>query len=86
MPSHWQIKESDVPFEERIHLLEEKLLEVVNTTLNFFPEELWTMAWTKVSQDTHAGREDLILSFNKFVDEGKKAGFWKSWKSKSDLV
>jgi hypothetical protein len=86
VPSHWQIKEPDVPFEERVSILKDKLLEVVNTTLNFFPEELWTIAWTKVSQDTNAGREDLILSFNKFVDEGKKAGFWKAWKSKSDLV
>lgn len=81
VPSYWQSTElSDIELEERIPLLENKLLEVVTTNLAYFPVEMWTIPWAKSSFDTHGGREELIKLFNQFIDEGKKAGFWKGWK------
>lgn len=79
VPSHWVIKDEEMPFEERLSTLQEKLLEVVNTALPYFPEEMWSRAWAKTSQDTSAGRDDLVKLFNRFIDEGKKSGMWKNW-------
>jgi len=85
--SHWLIRDRDQSLEGRIELLKSRLLEVVDTTLEYFPEELWRMSWTKPSADTNAGRQDLVQFFTRFVDEGKKAsGLWKNWKTKSELV
>ena len=85
--SHWQVKDRDLSLEGRIGLLRGRLLEVVDTTLEYFPEELWTISWTKPSADTNAGRQELVQLFTRFVDEGKKSsGLWKNWKAKSELV
>ncbi|MEZ4424959.1 MAG: hypothetical protein R3E98_16310 [Gemmatimonadota bacterium] len=62
--------------------LMEKLLEVLHQTLPYFPEELWRSAWARSSQDTNAGREELVEFFQEFVTEGKKSGrVWKGWRA-----
>ncbi len=77
--SHWVIEADNE--QQRRDLLMEKLIEVVRTTLAYFPKDLWTIAWARKSQDTNAGRQELVDLFDKFVDEGKKSGrVWKNWR------
>jgi hypothetical protein len=81
VPSHWKLPEALEGVEARSKVLIGKLLEVVTTTLAYFPAEMWTIEWDQTSQDTNAGREELRKVFQRFVDEGKKSGrIWKSWR------
>lgn len=80
MRSHWKI-EPDLGDSERYEVLKKKLLEVITTSLEYLPSDLWTTRWEKQSQDTNQGREDLVSLFRKLIDEGKKIGkVWKGWK------
>lgn len=86
--SHWNLPKSlpgdsePLSIEARKEILTNKLKEVVTTTLSYFPEELWTIKWAKTSQDTTAGRTELVELFESFIDKGKKGGgSWKTWKS-----
>lgn len=85
--SHWNLpkttpdKSEQENIQHRKEILINKLKEVVTTTINYFPEDLWSIKWTKTSQDTTAGRKELVELFQEFVDRGKKSGSWKNWKS-----
>ena len=84
--SHWVVEASIQDSDARIEILKGKLLEVVTTALSYFPKELWGEPWVKVSQDTNAGRQELVVAFQRFIDEGKKTGgVWKNWRKKSEL-
>jgi hypothetical protein len=80
MPSHWKLSDDAVD-ELRFNFLEEKMLEVVNTTLAYIPKEIWTIEWTKKSQDTNAGRAELADMFKEVISKGEIQGkIWKDWK------
>lgn len=82
MRTFWQLPGDIESPDERHALLTAKFLEVVNTTLAYFPREMWTTAWAKASQDTTAGRKELLTLFDIFVEQGKKTGkVWKAWRS-----
>jgi hypothetical protein len=84
--SHWLVEPSIQDSDTRVEILKGKLLEVVTTALSYFPKELWGEPWVKVSQDTNAGRQELIAAFQRFIEEGKKTGgVWKNWRKKSEL-
>jgi hypothetical protein len=77
--SHWNVESDDEA--ERRRLLIDRLIEVVRMTLGYFPKELWTTPWVRASQDTNAGRKELVEFFEEFVEGGKKGGgLWKNWK------
>jgi hypothetical protein len=79
VPSHWKIKDDEIPYEERLEHLRGRFREILGEALKCFPVELWTRPWTKASQDTNAGRKDLADIFKKFIEEGQKGGRWKAW-------
>ncbi|WNG27698.1 hypothetical protein F0U62_29455 [Cystobacter fuscus] len=85
--SHWHLPkvtpdELAQTFEARKESLIGKLKEVIATTIKYFPEDMWTIKWSKTSQDTGPGREELANFFQNFIDKGKKGGgLWKGWKS-----
>ena len=81
MASHWRIAEPDLPYEDRLVLLKERLIEVVTTVIAYIPSEIWTVEWAKASQDTTQGRSDLVELFKKFVDKGKTGTVWKGWRN-----
>lgn len=74
LASFWKIDESVTNEEERAILLVGRLKEVTLTYLAYIPREIWTIPWTKESQDTNQGREDLVKLFRELIDEGKKTG------------
>ena len=80
MPSAWSVPD-EASEDERKEMLVAKLLEVVETTINYFPAQMWSVEWAKSSQDTTAGRKDLLELFEKFIESGKRGGIWKAWRS-----
>jgi hypothetical protein len=81
MHSAWKVPDVKATYEERLQFLEERFVEVVSTTIKYFPEAVWTTEWAKASQDTTTGRAELVELFTRFVDEGKKRGQWKTWRN-----
>ena len=78
--SHWDVSKFELQ-ELREQALATKLLEVVRQTQAYFPEEMWRIPWAKKSQDTNAGRGELVEFFERFIEEGKKRGKpWRAWK------
>jgi hypothetical protein len=81
MPSFWKLPEGKSP-EERATLLVERLKEVTASSLVYIPEDMWRIPWSKASQDTNQGREELRALFAKLIDEGKKGGkVWGKWRN-----
>ena len=82
LASFWKLPDEGPTEEQRAQELIGRLKEVTITYLAYVPKEIWTISWTKESQDTNQGREDLVKLFRELIDEGKKAGKVSTkWKS-----
>lgn len=79
VPSHWKIENNEDSFEVRLDQLRSRFLEILGEALKCYPSELWARPWSKASQDTNAGRNELVDIFKKFIEEGQKGGRWKGW-------
>lgn len=80
VPSYWELKDTSDDEAARARELQVRLVAVVENSVPYFPAEMWSIEWAKGSQDTNQGRLELKTLFEKFVEEGKKAGrVWKNW-------
>lgn len=82
LPKVWSVPEGITTVEDRLEHLRQQLIDLVRQTIVYFPAEMWTVEWAKSSQDTNAGRADLLVLFKKFIDSGKKRGaVWRGWRN-----
>ena len=82
--STWSISDDITDTSARSQELEKRLKDTVANMIRFFPEEVWTTAWARGSQDTSSGRDELAKLFEVFIKKGNQSdGSWSAWRTDS---
>jgi hypothetical protein len=79
--STWAIEDS-LEGEQRSEELQKKFKTAVAELMANFPEKLWSDQWSRPSQDTTPGRQELASLFSTFIKKGTASdGVWDKWKT-----